>query len=278
MDEYCILCGRYIEITSEQDVFTLRPLSEGEKGFVCNSCIKNKLNSGEPIGGCLYCDNEEDYLLQRNVVRSTHADPSIGLIDRGKPMVCETHFQELTEENQDHTLSIEDVLDDDEQLNHPSIALPDVIGQEENQRLEYKETFQYNPYTEKQDKSLKANTVKEVAAFGNTDGGVVIIGVDDSKKVQGLERDYSSIGGHRDEFELQLVDVIRSRIDQTFASQYIEIEFHEVEEKDVCAIHVEPNPNPMTVNDDKFYIRQGSSSKALTKDQAFDYLSDRWDI
>lgn len=68
--------------------------------------------------------------------------------------------------------------------------------------------------------------------------------------------------------------MIRSRIDQTFASQYIEIEFHEVEGTDVCAIHVEPNPNPMTVNDDKFYIRQGSSSK----DQAFDYLSDRWDI
>lgn len=93
-------------------------------------------------------------------------------------------------------------------------------------------------------------------------------------------KDYVEImtlwGGGRDEFELQVIDVIRSRISQTFASQYVDIEFHEIEGQDICAIHVEPSPNALTVNDDEFYIRQSSSTQPLNKNDTIDYLSDRW--
>lgn len=43
--------------------------------------------------------------------------------------------------------------------------------------------------------------MKSISAFSNADGGTLIIGVDDDGNILGLEKDYRSLGGNKDELE-----------------------------------------------------------------------------
>lgn len=109
-------------------------------------------------------------------------------------------------------------------------------------------------------------------------GGVVIIGVDDEKDVRGLERDYKLMSDERDDFELQLNQVISEKLGETFGSRYVTVEFHEINGEDVCAVHVDQCSQPVYFEDDDFYIRDGSSSRPLEMREAFDYIHDHWEI
>lgn len=278
MTEYCYLCGKFVEIASDRDIWGLSRPSSREFEFVCDRCVNNKLNFGEPRqGGCLYCDENTDYDLKKYTVKA-HSSGFNFFPNRGnRPIICENHLEELDESDQNQIMSIEDALVDEDQLQSPDVPIPEAIGREENQNLEYKETFQYNTYTDEQQKSLKSKIIKEVAAFGNSEGGVVVIGVDDSKQVAGLERDYRSMEKERDGFALEVGDVISSDIGPGFAAEYTSTEFHEINGKDIFAIYIDPSPNPLFTADNEFYVRQGSSSRPLEGEEMAKYMSNHWE-
>ena len=64
-----------------------------------------------------------------------------------------------------------------------------------------------------QNKAMEQAVVKTVAAFLNTEGGTLLIGVDDSGTVLGVANDYKTLGKHqeRDGFESWLTKL---RLDQ----------------------------------------------------------------
>jgi len=278
MAEYCYLCGKFVEITPDRVVWGLSQPSSEEFELVCDRCVNNKLNFGEPgKGGCLYCDDEPDYNLRRYGV-SAHTAGYSFFAKRGiRPIVCAEHLEKLDESDQDRILSIDDTLTSEDQLQPPGIQIPEAIGQEEGQHLEYKETFQYDVYNDKQRKDLKSNVTDEVAAFGNSEGGVVVIGVRDSdKEVTGLNRDYQSMNGKWDGFALQVGDVISSNIGEAFAASCTSIQQHQIEGTDICAIYVDPSPNALFTADNEFYVRQGNSSQPLKGEEMAKYISNHW--
>jgi hypothetical protein len=279
MVEFCTFCGKYVEIVSDRDVWGISKSSSKEFEFVCDKCINNKLNFGEPIkSGCIYCDDEPDYNLKRYTPEPTNMGYSC-FANRGtRPMVCSKHFEAIKKDDRDHTLAIENALSDSEDIQPPKILIPDSIGQDEGSHLEYKETFQYNVHTDQSDKSLKSEITKEVAAFGNNEREVVVIGVrDDDKKITGLERDYNSMGVKWDGFALQVGDVITSNVGNAFAAEYTSIRKSTTEKKVVCAIEVDPSPNPLFADTDEadnvFYVRQDSSSRPLEGDEMAKHVS-----
>lgn len=54
MEQHCALCGRFVELTPEREVHTLRQISGDMKEFVCDLCINEKLNGGKPARNCLF--------------------------------------------------------------------------------------------------------------------------------------------------------------------------------------------------------------------------------
>lgn len=283
MVEFCTFCGKYVEIISDKDVWGISKSSSKSFDFVCDRCVNQKLNFGEPVkSGCIYCDSEPDYDLRLYTPKPTNMGYNY-FANRGiRPMICNEHFEAIKEDDQDHTLSIESVLSESKDIPPPEISIPEDIGREEGPHLEYKETFQYNVYTDQSDKSLKLEITKEVAAFGNSEGGVVVIGVrDDDKEIMGLERDYDSMGVEWDGFALQVGDVITSNVGNAFAAEYTSIRKSVIEEKVVCTIEVDPSPNPLFTDTEKadnvFYVRQGSSSRPLEGDEMANYISNHWE-
>lgn len=278
MTEYCYLCGKFVEVVHEGNVWGLSQPSSDESEIVCDRCVNSKLNFGEPRrGGCLYCDEDTDYVLRKYTTKAYASGFGFIPNSRKRPIICEDHLEELDESDQEQIMSIENTHTSKDELQPPDVSIPETIGQEEGPYLEYKETFQCNPHTGNQQKSLKSKVVKEVAAFGNSEGGVVVIGVNDSKQVTGLESDYRSMDKERDGFALEVGDIISSNIGPGFAAEYTSTEFHEIDGKDVFAIRVDPSPNPLFTADDSFYVRQGSSSRPLETEETVSYISNHWE-
>jgi len=155
-------------------------------------------------------------------------------------------------------------------------SIEDIIQRGENARTEFKETFLYDVHRDQPNKDLKATVVKEIASLANAEGGVVIIGVqDDTKEVTGLERDLKLMQKGKDDFELQLTREISERLDHMMATVYTEVEFAEVDDKEVCVIWVDPSTKPQFYEDDgqeRFYVRAGSSADPLTMQEAQEYV------
>src|SRR5204863_6174340 len=71
-----------------------------------------------------------------------------------------------------------------------TIDLASLLEADEGERLEFKETARVNVHTGAVDKNIEHSVVKTVAAFMNSHGGTLVIGVNDaSKTLTGLDRD-----------------------------------------------------------------------------------------
>lgn len=97
---------------------------------------------------------------------------------------------------------------------------------------------------------LKFSVIKTIAAFLNTDGGNLLIGVDDERKLVGLQGDYSLFrkGDSRDALENWLVTQLIDQFGKP-ATRLYAISFHETSGQDVCRIEVQPSPEPVYVDE-----------------------------
>src|SRR3989304_3626605 len=96
---------------------------------------------------------------------------------------------------------------------------------EESKYLELKSSLQWSYKGDCQDKSLEHAVLKSIAGFSNTEGGEVLIGVDDNGNVLGLEKDYSIFSGKRDGFQRHLSQIISNAFDDIFESIRLKILF-----------------------------------------------------
>ena len=81
--------------------------------------------------------------------------------------------------------------------------------------VEFKSTARRNLYTEADDQAITWAVVKTIAAFMNTHGGTLLIGVDDQGRPVGIEVDYPLVKGrNRDGWELWLTTAIKNTLGQ----------------------------------------------------------------
>jgi hypothetical protein len=166
-----------------------------------------------------------------------------------------------------------DIEEDEEDL-----GLAGIIETGEDPRHEFKETFLWDVYREEPNKELKEEAAKEICAFANSEGGILIIGVeDDTREVKGIDRDLKLMKNGKQSFEEQLNQVIRDKIGDKFGSIYTKMNFEQINEETVCVVSVDPSSDPVYFGEDeKFYVRQGSSSIPLNIGEATDYIQEHW--
>jgi hypothetical protein len=164
------------------------------------------------------------------------------------------------------------------------VSLEDLIADGESDELEFKSSLRWDFKEQSVNKKVEEVIVKSVAAFGNAQGGTLLIGVDDEGHILGLERDYDSLtGGDRDKFELHLRNVLHQNLGVPLVTTKLHIRFQSVEDKDVCQIDVQPCIEPILVKvadkngqlQERFYVRSGNSSQELTKGDMLNYIKER---
>ncbi len=151
----------------------------------------------------------------------------------------------------------------------------DLIRQGEGEYVEFKSTLRWNLKAEKKDKNITHAITKTIAAFLNTDGGILLVGVSDDGKVSGLEADRFE---NEDKMLLFLTDSIKSQLG-TLHLKNIDFHTESIAGSEVLRIDVRAGSDPCYLakeNLDHFYIRTGPSTTDLRLSQVFDYLNKRF--
>jgi ActR/RegA family two-component response regulator len=160
-------------------------------------------------------------------------------------------------------------------------AIISLINKGESKVLEFKTSLRWDTREKKVNKELEKVIAKTIAGFLNSDEeGSLLIGVDDSGTVAGIENDYQTLGRRqdRDAFENLLMTIALDGCGKDSVA-LIKIVFHRVSEKDICQVLVKPSPKPIFVKDDKgehLYVRTGNSTRLLNTREALEYCKLRW--
>ena len=168
-----------------------------------------------------------------------------------------------------------------QQSNHfEQDSIADLIQQGENVTVEFKSTLQWNVKRNQQDRELRFECLKTVAAFLNSEGGTLVIGVEDDGTVFGLQRDLSLLGKRQDldGFEQTLMNLIREYIGAEVA-RFLHVRFEQIDGKDVCIVEVEKAAKEvyMKAKPQKiFYIRHGNTTVVLEVEKIHGYILDHW--
>ena len=121
--------------------------------------------------------------------------------------------------------------------------------------------------------------IKTISAYLNTKGGTLLIGVDDSGNVLGLENDIQSFTKKtRDGFLLTLTSLINRDLGKP-THKYISISIISINEKDVCIVTTQKSEKPVFIEkNDKteFFIRTSASSQPLGLKETHEYIKMHW--
>lgn len=154
-----------------------------------------------------------------------------------------------------------------------------LITSGESISLEFKSSARWDMRENKQNKLMEQIVVKTVAAMLNTDGGTLLVGVDDDGNTVGLKHDYQTLKKKdRDGYENWLITLLLDAYGKE-TSPLIRITFHQVDQQEICRITISPSPKPVYIkegNAEHLFIRAGNSSRQLTTREAVEYCKQHW--
>lgn len=157
----------------------------------------------------------------------------------------------------------------------PERAPSEIIALGEGQFVEFKASLVWDYRQQKPNKALYEPVMKNLVAFMNSSGGVLVIGVDDDGGILGLDPDYQTMKKpNSDGFENVFNMAFNSMIGVEFR-RFVQVDFPQVEGKEICVVRVQRAPEPAYLSHqgtEKFYIRTGNSSQALSVSKATRYI------
>ena len=149
-----------------------------------------------------------------------------------------------------------------------------LIRDGESNRLEFKSTLRTNLETGETDKRMEKAVLKTIVAFLNTDGGNLLIGVDDDGDIIGA--DIQSFE-NKDKMGLHLTNLIASKIGNSFLP-FITFNLIDFDDKVIIRVKCDPCPMPVFYKDGKieiFYVRSGPRTEELTGMTLISYIRNR---
>jgi predicted HTH transcriptional regulator len=159
-------------------------------------------------------------------------------------------------------------------INDQEASIHRIIERGEGTDVEFKSTIRMNLHTRKPGREIELAWLKGVAAFLNTNGGVLLLGVNDNGEVTGLEQD---VFENEDKCKLHVKNLIGQHLG---ADQSKHIRFHiaPVGDRTVGIVLCQRSLEPVFLKMSKseaFYIRNGPSSDELPVSMALNYIKNR---
>lgn len=140
----------------------------------------------------------------------------------------------------------------------------------ESANLEFKSTLRWNLHANRADKAIEHSVLKTVVAFLNSEGGSLLIGVEDDGNVIGNEADNFPSD---DSFLLHFGNLVNDKIGKQFSGQ-IQWDLRELQGAKILRVDCAPSSTAvfLKVKDgEEFYIRSGPSSVQLSTSEVLEY-------
>jgi len=157
----------------------------------------------------------------------------------------------------------------------------ELIKRGESKTLEFKATLRWNLKEDRvDDKVVTHSALRTIAAFLNTEGGDLLIGVADDRSIIGIERDQLE---NDDKFMRHLAQVVRNGLGDR-AGTCIDPITQIVEGKTICVVSCQRSPEPVFLkwkamektSDGDFFVRSGPGTVRLAPDSAKKYIKTRF--
>jgi hypothetical protein len=157
----------------------------------------------------------------------------------------------------------------------------ELIKRGESKTLEFKSTLRWNLKEDtKDDKNVTHAVLKTIAAFLNTEGGDLLIGVADDGSIVGIDRDQLESD---DRFMRHLAQVVRNGLGDR-AGTCIDPKIQFVQDKTVCVVSCQRSPEPVFLKwkgleatpDGDFFVRSGPGTVKLLPDSAQQFIRTRF--
>lgn len=175
--------------------------------------------------------------------------------------------------------AIKNLLFDDYMRRHR--RADELLKLEESRTLEFKSSLRWNLKEDKKDDEHITHAIlKTIAAFLNTEGGDLLIGVGDDRKVLGIVHDKLE---NDDKFLRHLVQVVRNGLGER-AATCIDPVMQIVDSKTVCLVSCQRSPEPVFLRwkglesdtDGGFYVRSGPRTDRLNPESTQKYIRARF--
>ena len=157
----------------------------------------------------------------------------------------------------------------------------ELLKQQESKTLEFKSTLRWNLREEKKDAKVVTHAVlKTIAAFLNTEGGDLLIGVADDRSIVGIGPDAFE---NEDRFMLHLSHVVGSGLGDR-AGTCIDPKIQVVQGKAICLVSCQRSPDPVFLRwkgtekqeAGDFFVRKGSQTTPLPPESAREFIRTRF--
>ena len=153
-------------------------------------------------------------------------------------------------------------------------AVKQMISLGESDLLEFKSTIRTNLRAGKPGKEIELAWLKSVVAFCNTEGGTILIGVNDSGEILGLEADGFQ---NDDKCLLHIQNLIGEHVGIEYVS-YVRFRLLGMDDKKILVVQCIPLKRIMLLKSsgkEQFYVRSGPSSIELPMSKVLEYVNDR---
>jgi len=159
-------------------------------------------------------------------------------------------------------------------------TVDEILADDEDFTVEFKSTARWDLREDKPNKAMEDAVVKTVAGFLNTDGGTLLIGVDDRGVVLGLDHDYNRVQPKNgDGFVNWLTTHLIHALGHTPVTRVrARIAVHKG--KQLCRVDVAQHNAPVWANtssgDQVLFSRLNNSTRAVPAQEVDAYISARW--
>jgi Protein kinase domain/Putative DNA-binding domain len=121
---------------------------------------------------------------------------------------------------------------------------------------------------------LEREVIETLAAFLNTDGGTLIIGVTDDRKVVGIEVDYPRVKGTRDGWCLTFDHLVTHELGAEVMN-CIDLRLEPWHDRTIAVIRCSPREEPTWIGE-VLYVRYTASTEKLSTRHAVAWWRQRW--
>lgn len=156
--------------------------------------------------------------------------------------------------------------------------ISEIIELGESSNLEFKSTLQWDVVQNRKNKALRKSVLKTIAAFLNSEGGTLLIGVEDNMQVCGLSNDLNLVDNSTD----KLMNLLSTLISDSIGPEYsdlVKICIEPVGELLICRIDVDRSLLPAYLIFDhikEFFVRFSNTSRSLDLEETVKYITAHW--
>jgi hypothetical protein len=151
-----------------------------------------------------------------------------------------------------------------------------IVREGESKSVEFKEVFTIEPKGDKKDQHMQTATFKTIVAFLNSEGGRLLVGVNDDQKIVGINDELAKFHkNNHDDFLKHFKNLLKSRVGEEFYP-FIHYRIIAVDAFKVFVVTCDPSKSPCFLDAKDFYVRINPASDKLEGPTMVQYISNHF--